>query len=83
MLYGAIEAGGTKFVCAVGTAPSDVRARTRVETQDPESTIGSVVAFFGEHASSLAAVGIASFGPVELRRDHPRYGYITTTPKSG
>ena len=81
-MYGSIEAGGTKFVCAVGTGPDDIRARERIDTVRPEDTLESVVEFFtaGEPVES---VGIAAFGPHELRRDHAQYGHITTTPKPG
>jgi fructokinase len=74
---GGIETGGTKWVCAVGTGPEDVRAETTIPTTTPEETIGRAVAFF-EGAERVAAVGIGSFGPVDLRR-----GWITTTPKPG
>jgi fructokinase len=80
---GAVEAGGTKFVCLLGSSPDDVVARTRIPTgDDPARTLAAVVDFFAEHPAP-AAVGIASFGPVELRPDHPHYGYITSTPKPG
>ncbi len=79
---GALEAGGTKFVCAVGTGPDDIDAAIRFPTADPESTIGRAVEFFAAEGP-LAALGIASFGPVELRRASPAYGFITKTPKPG
>ncbi|MEC4019441.1 ROK family protein [Streptomyces sp. H27-D2] len=85
-LYGSVEAGGTKFVCLVGTGPRHIVARTRIPTQRPDTTLEQVVAFFREARSAhgpLAAVGIASFGPLELRPSHTRYGHITTTPKAG
>ena len=81
--FGAVEAGGTKFVCLLGSSPDDIVARTRIPTgADPEATLAEVVAFFAA-AEAPAAVGIASFGPVELRRGHPHYGHITSTPKPG
>jgi fructokinase len=81
--YGAVEAGGTKFVCLLGSSPSDIVDRTRIPTgDDPAATLGAVAAFFAGHPPP-AAVGIASFGPVELRPGNPRYGYITSTPKPG
>jgi fructokinase len=84
-IYGGIEAGGTKFVCAVGTGPDDLRAETRFPTTTPQETIGQAIAFFEEHAGEepLAAIGIASFGPVDPNPDSPTFGYITTTPKEG
>ena len=47
-LFGGIEAGGTKFVCAVGTGPDDIRAETRFTTTTPEETIGRAIRFFRE-----------------------------------
>lgn len=84
-LFGGIEAGGTKFVCAVGTNPEDLRARAEIPTTSPEETIRRVVAFFELHIGRepLSAVGIASFGPVDLRPESPHFGSITSTPKSG
>ena len=78
---GGIEAGGTKFVCAVGTGPADIR-EARVATTTPEDTIHRVVAFFTEQPA-LAALGIASFGPVDLDPQSRTFGSITTTPKPG
>jgi len=82
-LYGGIEAGGTKFVCLVGSGPDDVREETRFSTTRPDETIQRTVAFFEPYvrAGKLAAVGVASFGPVDLNPSSPTYGYITTTPK--
>jgi fructokinase len=84
-LFGGIEAGGTKFVCAVGTGPDDLRAETRFPTTTPQETIGQAIAFFTEQAKKepLAAIGIASFGPVDPNPASPTFGYITTTPKPG
>lgn len=84
-LYGGIEAGGTKFVCAVGSGPDDIRAEIRFPTTTPAETIGRAIAFFHEQAQRwpLAAVGIAAFGPVELHPGSPSFGFITTTPKPG
>ena len=85
-LYGTIEAGGTKFNCAVGTGPSDLRATVRIATTTPSETIEACLAFFQRQQSALgplAAVGIASFGPLDLNPDSPTFGSITKTPKSG
>jgi len=84
-LYGGIEAGGTKFICVVGTGPDDIRSRTRIDTTLPGPTLASAVRFFRDAVASgadIAAVGIASFGPIELRPRHPDYGSITHTPKA-
>jgi len=84
-LYGGIEAGGTKFVCAVGGGPDDIRDEIRFPTTTPEETIDQAVEFFRTHhmREPLAAVGIASFGPVDPNPTSPTWGYITTTPKPG
>jgi fructokinase len=84
-LYGALEAGGTKFVCAVGSGPGDLRAEHRIATTTPVETLDQTIEFFREqHAREpLSAIGIGSFGPVDLRPGSPRHGFITTTPKPG
>lgn len=83
-LWGGIEAGGTKFVCAVGTGPEDVRAEVRFATAAPEETIARAVEFFRrEGGERLAAVGIGSFGPVDPNPTSPTFGYVTSTPKPG
>ena len=77
---GGVEAGGTKFVCAVGTSPDDVVVES-FPTASPDATLQDVVAFF--RAGSPAAVGIGSFGPLELDTGSATYGHITSTPKPG
>jgi fructokinase len=80
-LYGAMEGGGTKFVCAVGTGPEDIREEIRFPTTTPDETLNQVAAFFGKHHPT--AIGLAPFGPLDLNPDSPTYGYITATPKPG
>lgn len=82
-LYGAVEAGGTKFVCALGTGPDDLRALTRFPTTTPEETLSRTLAFFEGYDVRPAAVGIGSFGPVDPDPASPTYGFITSTPKPG
>jgi fructokinase len=84
-LYGGIEAGGTKFVCAIGVDPDHCYAETSFATTTPQETIDTTIAFFRTHARALplTAVGIASFGPLDPDRRSPRFGHITTTPKPG
>lgn len=84
-IYGGIEAGGTKFVCATGTGPEDIRAEMRFATTTPEETIGRAIEFFREamRKEPIEAIGIGSFGPLNLCPDSPTYGYITSTPKEG
>lgn len=85
-LVGAIEAGGTKFLCAVGTSPDDVRVIERIPTTTPAETLRNVVAFLLAQQAKLGplqSVGIGSFGPVDPNRASPTFGYITSTPKPG
>jgi fructokinase len=84
-IYGGIEAGGTKFVCMVGSGPDDIRAETRFPTTDPDETIGKAVEFFRRQMQlqTISAIGVSCFGPVDLDPGSPTYGYITTTPKPG
>jgi fructokinase len=84
-LYGGIEAGGTKFVCAVGTGPNDIRARANFATTTSEETIGRAVDFFRKEMEKepLAAIGIASFGLLDLSPASSTYGYVTATTKAG
>ena len=83
--YGAIEAGGTKWVCAIGNSPDDLRAETRFPTTTPAETLGRAIAFFQEfqRGGQLKALGVGSFGPVDLDPRAHMYGFITSTPKPG
>lgn len=82
-LFGGIEAGGTKFVCAVGSNPDDLRDEIRFDTTSPDKTIYRAIEYFREQSlrERLLAIGIGSFGPVDLNRGSSTYGYITSTPK--
>ena len=85
-LFGAIEAGGTKFVCAVGNRSGDLLDQRRIDTRDPDTTLGEVRQYF-ESAQKrfgvISAVGVGSFGPLDLRPASPSFGFITSTPKPG
>ncbi|HXU90190.1 MAG TPA: ROK family protein [Methylomirabilota bacterium] len=78
-----METGGSKVVCAIGTGPDDIRARIRIPTGEPGRTLAEAVAFFRAHATPVVAIGIASFGPIDLDPRSPTFGCITTTPKPG
>ncbi|EOR26062.1 ROK family protein [Cytobacillus oceanisediminis] len=78
-LYGAIEAGGTKFVCAVGDAKGNIQERISIPTTTPEETMPEVIAFFKRFP--IDAIGIGSFGPIDVDKNSPTYGNVTTTPK--
>ena len=84
-LFGGIEAGGTKFVCLVGNGPDQLVEEKRFPTTTPDETIARVIEFFAPYSNrgELAAVGIASFGPLDLNPKSKTFGYITTTPKPG
>jgi fructokinase len=82
--FGGIEAGGTKFVCVIASGPDQIVAETSFPTFNPEDTIQNAVKFFKECTNyQLKAIGIASFGPVDLNPKSSKYGFITTTPKPG
>lgn len=81
-VYGGIEAGGSKWECAVGTGPEDLRAATTFPTTTPAETIDRAVAFF-EREGPVEAIGVGSFGPLDGNPASPTWGYITTTPKPG
>lgn len=82
-MYGGIEAGGTKFVCAVGTGPDDLSELVRFPTTTPEETIGRAIEYFRNQPHALKGIGIASFGPIDPNPASASYGYITSTPKPG
>ncbi|WP_297991107.1 ROK family protein [uncultured Anoxybacillus sp.] len=79
MYLGAIEAGGTKFVCAIGDREGNIYERIQFPTTMTEETMQRVMDFFNNY--SLEAIGIGTFGPVDLNKESETYGYITNTPK--
>lgn len=81
-LYGGIEAGGSKFVCAVGTAEGRIIDSTKILTTSPTETLQQVAEYFAGQPE-LTAIGIGTFGPVDLDKNSPQYGYLTTPPKPG
>jgi fructokinase len=81
-VYGGIETGGSKWECAVGTGPDDLRAQETIPTTTPEETLDRVVVFF-EREGPVDAIGIGSFGPLDGKVSSPTWGHITTTPKPG
>lgn len=76
---GAIEGGGTKFVCGIGTADGQIIDRVSFPTTLPEETMAEVCRYFADKA--IDALGVGSFGPIDPIPDSPTYGYITSTPK--
>lgn len=81
MLFGGIEAGGTKMVCAVCKQDGTMIDRISIPTETPDITLPRMVEYFKKW--DLAALGIGCFGPIDLNRKSETYGYITKTPKSG
>lgn len=88
-VYGGIEAGGTKFVCAVAEGPQAIHDEIEFPTTTPEETIGRAIRFFeggtpgAPRPEPIAALGIGSFGPVDPDPTSATFGTITTTPKPG
>ena len=80
-MLGAIEAGGTKFVCAVSDHDLNNIERISIPTTTPEETFAKVFEFFDNY--TLDAIGIGSFGPIDINKASDTYGYITSTPKPG
>jgi fructokinase len=81
MKIGAIEAGGTKFVCGIGNEEGVILDRVHFPTMHPDQTMAQVVSYFTEQ--SVEAIGIGSFGPINLEKTSSQYGFVTTTPKPG
>src|SRR5690625_3443901 len=78
-MLGAIEAGGTKFICAVSDDELNIIEKITIPTTEPEETFEKVFEFFDHF--DLKAIGIGSFGPIDTNKESPTYGYITSTPK--
>jgi fructokinase len=86
VLIGAVEGGGTKFVCAVARSPLNLLDRAVIPTRDPVSTLSECIDFFraaSRRHGDIAAISIATFGPLQLRRDARDYGCLLGTPKAG
>jgi fructokinase len=84
-MYAGVELGGTKCVCILGTGPADIRGQEAVPTTDPVTTLGAIARVLERWqmmAGKFAAIGIASFGPIDLRRDSRSYGHVGNTPKA-
>ena len=79
MLYGGLEAGGTKMICVIGNENGEILDRATFPTLSPEETMPKMLEYF--KGKDIEALGIACFGPIDLNKDSKTYGYITTTPK--
>lgn len=82
-MFGAIEAGGTKFVCAVGSADARIIERVEFPTTIPEETMELVITFFNKYKEQITAIGVGTFGPADVSPNSEKYGSITSTPKPG
>lgn len=85
-LFGGIEGGGTKFVCAVGSSPDDIRREERFPTTTPAETLDKSIEFFKQAEADfgkLSALGFACFGPLDPEPASPTFGHILPTPKPG
>lgn len=79
MRLGALEAGGTKMVCAIGNENGEILERISIPTEAPDITMPKLISYFAD--KEIEALGIGCFGPIDLNRDSDTYGCITTTPK--
>lgn len=80
-LYGSLEAGGTKFVCAVGDEKFQVVEKTQFPTTTPYETIDRTIEFFKRYEDQLVGIAIGSFGPIDVDPNSETYGFVTSTPK--
>jgi len=85
-LLAGVELGGTKCVCIIGSGPGDIRDQVSVPTGERDSTlarINSILDGWRDTHGPFVGLGLASFGPLDLRRESKTFGYITSTVKSG
>ena len=81
MYFGTLEAGGTKMVLSVGNEKNELLEQASIPTEAPEKTIPAMIDWFRD--KRIVSLGIGTFGPVDLKKDSPTYGWITSTPKPG
>jgi fructokinase len=81
-IYGGVETGGTWCVCALGTGAGEIVSEQTFRTGAPGETLERIIEFF-RTGPAPAAIGIGSFGPVDLDPASPTWGQVTTTPKPG
>src|SRR5690625_4290576 len=79
VLLGAIEAGGTKFVIAIGTDQGDIIEKKVIPTEHPDITVPKVLAFF--EGKGIERLGLGGFGPIDINESSPTYGQLLKTPK--
>jgi fructokinase len=84
--YGGVDAGGTKFLCAIGKSHNEIEKITSIKTTSEEQTLAAVASFFNEwlaEGNALAGLGISSFGPLIRDSNSPDYGKLCNSPKRG
>ena len=79
-LYGSLEAGGTKFICAVGNEAFEIIEKFQIPTTTPLETLNACIQFFSRF-SELVSISVGSFGPIDIDKNSKTYGFITNTPK--
>lgn len=79
MIFGALEAGGTKMVCAIGDENGTIYDQLSIPTETPAITMPKIIDYFKK--GNISALGIGCFGPIDVNPNSPTYGYITSTPK--
>lgn len=80
MNFGGIEMGGTKMVCAISNENGEILQQVRIDTKKPEETLKEIADYYKQ--KNIKALGVASFGPIDLNKNSNTYGYITETPKT-
>jgi len=85
LLFAGVEMGGTKCVCLLATGPDDIRDEVRIPTTTPVETLAAIEAVLARWQAThgFEAIGVASFGPLELDPASPLYGTLVNTPKPG
>lgn len=78
-MYGSIELGGTKIRCAVFDDSTEILKEIRIKTGKPKENVKEIIEFFKEN--EVKSLGIGAFGPIDIDKDSPKYGYVLETPK--
>lgn len=82
-MFGIVEAGGTKMICAVGNRDLEIIEDIRIDTGLPLETFAEIKKFFKKYQDNLESIAIGSFGPIDINPDSKDYGKILNTPKEG
>src|SRR5579859_5821394 len=85
MIYAGIELGGTKCEAILAHDANHVLARETIPTTLPEETLGRIESRLLDWRGSrvFGALGIASFGPIDVDPSSASYGQMLATPKPG